>query len=100
VSQRTREIGIRLALGAPLRDVRGMFLRHGLILSGIGAACGLTAAFALTRLMKTLLFDVSPADPVTYVAASAGLVAAAMLASYLPARGASAVDPAVALRGE
>ena len=100
VSQRTREIGIRLALGAPLGNVRGMFLRHGLMLSGIGAACGLTAAFALTRLMKTLLFEVSPADPVTYVAASAGLVCAAMLASYLPARSASAVDPAHALRGE
>jgi predicted permease len=100
VSQRTREIGIRLALGAPVSDVRRMFLRHGLVLSGIGAACGLTAAFALTRAMKSLLFEVSPADPVTYVAASAGLVGAALLASYLPARSASAVDPAHALRGE
>ena len=75
VSQRTREIGIRLALGAPLQEVTGMFVRHGLVLSGIGAACGLTAAFALTRLMKSLLFDVSPVDPLTYVAVSAGLVA-------------------------
>jgi ABC-type antimicrobial peptide transport system permease subunit len=97
VSQRTREIGIRLALGAPLQEVTGMFVRHGLVLSGIGAACGLTAAFALTRLMKSLLFDVSPADPLTYLAVSAGLILAATLASYLPARRASAVDPAEAL---
>jgi hypothetical protein len=100
VSQRTREIGIRLALGAPLQDVTGMFVRHGLALSGIGAACGLTAAFALTRLMKSLLFDVSPADPLTYLAVSAGLILAAALASYLPARKAVAVDPAEALRAE
>ena len=100
VSQRTREIGIRLALGAPLQGVAGMFVRHGMILSGIGAVCGLTVAFALTRLMKSLLYDVSPADPVTYAAVSAGLIFAAMLASYLPARKASQVDPVVALRSE
>ncbi len=100
VSQRTREIGIRLALGAPFGEVTGMFVRHALLLSGIGAACGLAAAFALTRLMKSLLFDVSPADPLTYVLVSAGLIGAAMLASYLPARRALAIDPAVALRAE
>ena len=100
VSQRTREIGIRLALGAPLQEVTGMFVRHGLILSAIGTACGLTAAFALTRLMKSLLFDVSPVDPLTYVAVSAVLVLAAALASYLPARKATTVDPAEALRAE
>lgn len=100
VSQRTREIGIRLALGAPLREVKSMFVRHGLVLSGIGAACGLAAAFALTRLMKALLFDVSPADPLTYVTTSAGLMAAVMLASYLPARRATKVDPVEALRAE
>jgi ABC-type antimicrobial peptide transport system permease subunit len=77
-----------------------MFVRHGLVLSAIGAACGLTAAFALTRLMKSLLFDVSPADPLTYLAVSAGLILAAMLASYLPARRAATVDPAEALRAE
>ena len=77
-----------------------MFVRHGLVLSGIGAACGLTAAFALTRLMKSLLFDVSPADPLTYIAVSAGLIVAAMLASFLPARKAASVDPAEALRAE
>jgi ABC-type antimicrobial peptide transport system permease subunit len=100
VSQRQREIGIRLALGAPRQEVTGMFLRHGLLLSGIGAACGLAAAFGLTRLMRSLLFDVSPADPLTYIGASVGLVLAAVLASYLPARSASAVDPAHALRAE
>jgi predicted permease len=100
VSQRTREIGIRLALGAPLQDVTGMFVRHGLVLSGIGAACGLTAALALTRLMKSLLYDVSPADPLTYGAVAAGLILAAALASYLPARRATRVDPVEALRAE
>jgi putative ABC transport system permease protein len=100
VSQRTREIGIRLALGAPLDEITGMFVRHGLILSAIGAACGLAAAFALTRLMRSLLFEVSPADPVTYLSVSAGLILAAMLASYLPARRASKVDPVEALRAE
>jgi hypothetical protein len=97
---RTREIGIRLALGSPVAEVTGMFVRHGLVLSGIGAACGLAAAFALTRLMKSLLFDVSPADPLTYIAVSAGLIVAAMLASFLPARKAASVDPAEALRAE
>ena len=100
VSQRTREIGIRLALGAPLQDVTRMFVHHGLVLSAIGAACGLTAALALTRLMKSLLYDVSPADPLTYVAVSAGLILAATLASYLPARRATKVDPVEALRAE
>jgi predicted permease len=100
VSQRTREIGIRLALGAPLDEVTRMFVRHGLILSGIGAACGLTAAFALSRLMSSLLFEVSPADPITYISVSAGLILAAMLASYLPARKATKVDPVEALRAE
>ena len=100
VAQRTREIGIRLALGAPPPQVTGMFVRHGLVLSAIGTAFGLAAAFALTRLMKSLLFDVSPVDPLTYAAVAAGLVGAAMLASYLPARRATAVDPSEALRAE
>jgi ABC-type antimicrobial peptide transport system permease subunit len=62
VSQRTREIGIRLALGAPCHEVTGISVRHGLVLSGAGAACGLTAAFGMTGLMKSLLYNVSPAD--------------------------------------
>jgi putative ABC transport system permease protein len=100
VSQRTREIGIRLALGAPLQIVTRMFVHHGLVLSGIGAACGLIAAFGLTRLMKSLLFNVSPADPLTYLIASLCLILAAVIASYLPARRATKVDPAVTLRAE
>lgn len=100
VSQRTREIGIRLALGAPLQNITKIFVRHGLILSGIGAACGLAVAFALTRLMKALQFQVSPADPLTYITVSLGLIGAVLLASYLPARRATKVDPVEALRAE
>jgi putative ABC transport system permease protein len=100
VSQRTREIGIRIALGAPLGDVARMYIRHGLVLSGIGEVCGLAMALSLTRLMKSLLYGVSPADPMTYGAVSAGLILAAALASYLPARRATRVDPLEALRVE
>jgi ABC-type antimicrobial peptide transport system permease subunit len=100
VSQRTREIGIRLALGAPLREVTSLFVRQALGMSAIGVTGGLLAALALTGLMKSLLFGVSPADPVTYVAASAGLMIAALLGSYLPARRAIKVDPVEALRAE
>jgi predicted permease len=100
VSRRTREIGIRLALGAPLQDVTRMFLRHGLVLSSIGAATGLAAALLLTRLMKSLLFGVTAGDPLTYGAMASILVAAALLASYLPARKATTVDPMDALRAE
>jgi predicted permease len=100
VSQRTREVGIRLALGASLRQVTGLFLGHSLLTAGIGAICGLGAALALTRLMKSLLFDVSPADPLTYAAASAGLMLAVLFGSYLPVRRAAKVDPVEALRIE
>ncbi len=100
VSQRTREVGIRLALGAPLDGVTGLFVRHGLTLSGIGAICGVAAALALTRLMESMLFEVSPADPLTYAAASAALIVAAIFGSYLPARRAARVDPVDALRAE
>ncbi len=100
VTQRTREIGIRLALGAQKSDVTGMFVRHGLILTGVGIATGLAAAFGLTRLMSTLLFGVNATDPVTYLAVSAVLILAAFTASYLPARRATAVDPVTSLRSE
>src|SRR6266478_869984 len=100
VSQRTREIGIRMALGAQHQTLTGMFVRHGLTLTGIGVACGLAVAIVVMRLMASLLFKVSPVDPVAYGAASLGLVATAFLASYLPSRRASSVDPVEALRAE
>ena len=100
VSQRTREIGIRMALGAQQKTLTGMFVRHGLMLTGIGVACGLVVAFLVMRLMSTLLFKVSPADPVTYAAVSIGLGVTAFLASYLPSRRAASVDPVEALRAE
>jgi predicted permease len=100
VSQRIREIGIRMALGAQPAGLLGMFVRYGLWLAGIGAAVGLVAAAGLTRLMSSLLFGVTGLDPLTYAAVSALLIAAGVLASYLPARRAIAVDPVQALRAE
>ena len=100
VSQRTREIGIRIALGAQRRAVTRMFVAHGLMLAGAGVAIGLVAAFGVTRLMTSLLFDVSPVDPMTYGAVSLTLMAATVLATYVPARRATAVDPIEALRSE
>jgi putative ABC transport system permease protein len=100
VSQRTREIGIRMALGAQRREVTRMFVRYGLSLAAVGIACGLAAAVALTRLMGSLLFEISPIDPLTYVAVCLSLIAAAMLASYVPALRATLVNPVTALRAE
>jgi ABC-type antimicrobial peptide transport system permease subunit len=100
VSQRTRELGIRMALGAPHRALKLMVVRQGVVLASIGVAFGLAAAAALSRLMSSLLFNISTVDPVTYAAVSIGLVGAAAAASYLPARRASAVDPVEALRAE
>jgi predicted permease len=100
VSQRKREIGIRMALGAQQQTVSGMFVRHGLVLTGIGVACGLVTAAIAMRLMASVLFRVNPIDPVTYLAMSAGVVAVAFLASYVPARRASSVDPMETLRAE
>jgi predicted permease len=100
VSQRVREIGIRMALGAQQQSVTGMFIRHGLILTGIGAAFGLVAAVIVMRLMSSLLFHVNPIDPLTYGAVTLGLVATAFIASYLPSRRAATVDPVEALRAE
>jgi predicted permease len=100
VSQRTREIGIRTALGARPAGLLVMFVRHGLLLAGVGAAIGLAAAAGLTRLLSSLLFGVTALDPVTYAAVSALLIIAAVLASYVPARQAMAVDPVQALQAE
>jgi putative ABC transport system permease protein len=100
VLQRTREIGIRLALGAQRREVKGMFLRDGLALASAGVVIGLGAAAGLSRLMSSLLFEISPIDPLTYAVVPIVLVTAAALASYLPARRAASVDPVEALRAE
>ncbi len=99
-SQRTREIGVRIALGAQITDVRRMFLWHGLSLTVTGIACGIGVAVALTRVMSTFLFGVGPMDPTTYIAVSVVLAAVALLATYLPARRAGRVDPIVALRAD
>ena len=99
-AQRTREVGIRIALGAQLSDVRQLFLRYGLRLTAIGIGLGAAAALAVTRLMSTLLFGVGPMDPITYFVVSASLALVALVATYLPARRASRVDPVVALRAE
>src|SRR5688572_26069690 len=99
-TQRTREIGIRMALGAAQRDVSRLFIRHGFLLAGIGIVIGAAAAAALSRVMTSLLFDVSPLDPVTYLAVRLGLGGTSLRASYLPARRAARIDPAHALRQE
>jgi putative ABC transport system permease protein len=100
VSQRTREIGIRMAIGAQQGSVQRMFVGYGLTWSGVGAAAGLVAAVPLTRLMSALLFEVKPLDPVTYAAVAVGLLVAAAIASYLPARRVTRIQPIEALRAE
>jgi putative ABC transport system permease protein len=100
VSQQTHEIGVRMALGAQGRDVCRLMLRKGLILVIAGVAAGLGGAFALTRVMEKLLFNVSVTDPLTFVAISLLLSGIALLAIYIPARRATKVDPMVALRYE
>jgi predicted permease len=97
-SQRTREIGIRLALGAGRGDIRRLLVAHGLTLTLAGLGVGLAAAMAVTRLMTALLVGVSPLDPATFAAVAVGLAAVALLATYLPARRASGTDPVIALR--
>ncbi len=100
VSQRTREIGIRMALGAQRRDVVRLVLRQGLAIVGTGVVAGLAVSLVLTRLLTTLLFGVNPADPLVFLGTALILCAAAMAAGYLPARRATKVDPLVALRYE
>jgi ABC-type antimicrobial peptide transport system permease subunit len=100
VAQRTREIGIRMALGAQKSDVLKLAVGGGLKLVLIGVVIGLVAAFILTRVMSSLLFGVSATDPATYITISLVLIGVAVLASYIPARRATKVDPLVALRAE
>ena len=100
VSLRTREIGIRMALGADRMNIVGLVVKQGLVLAVVGVALGIAAAVALTKFMSSVLYGVSATDPATFVVVSATLIAVALLASYIPARSATKVDPLVALRCE
>jgi len=100
VAQRTREIGIRMALGAQPRDVLRSVFSQGLRLVGIGVVLGVTAGAAVSRVLRAMLFGLSPFDPIAYMSVSLFLVAVALLACYLPARRATKVDPLTALRHE
>ena len=100
VSQRTQEIGVRLAVGATPDDVVRLFVREGAALTLVGVACGLAGALAVTRTLSTLLFGVTTTDPVTFAAVAGTLAVVALLASYLPARRAARVDPMSALRAD
>jgi putative ABC transport system permease protein len=100
VTQRSRELGLRIALGADTRAVLGLVLGKGARLALLGVAIGLAASLAVTRVMATMLFHVSATDPITFAAISLLLIGVALVASYLPARRATKVDPIVALRAE
>jgi ABC-type antimicrobial peptide transport system permease subunit len=100
VAHRTREIGIRLALGAPVQQVRSRVLWDALVLAALGIGIGLVAALQMTQLMATLLFELAPTDPITLTTVVILLLGVALLASYLPARRATRVDPVIALRAE
>ena len=99
-ARRTREIGVRMALGAQIGDGRKMFLQHGLWLTILGIAVGIAIALMLTRVMSAFLFSVGPMDPITYAAVSAVLAGMTLVATYLPAHRAARVDPVVPLRAE
>jgi ABC-type antimicrobial peptide transport system permease subunit len=100
VSQRTREIGVRMALGATARVVRRQVVSQGMKVVGIGVLIGLAGAYASTKILSTMLFGVKPVDPIIFGAMSAMMIGTGILASYLPARRASTVDPMEALRSD
>jgi ABC-type antimicrobial peptide transport system permease subunit len=99
VSQRTAEIGVRLALGAESRHIHMMVLGEGMILAAIGAVIGLGGAYALARLLTTLLYGIAPTDPISFALATAGVLVAGLTASFLPAVRAARTDPVAAIRG-
>jgi putative ABC transport system permease protein len=100
VAQRTQELGIRIALGASGSHILRLVIVHGVALTGIGIVLGLIASLAATRLMTSLLFETSATDPLTFLASAALFVMVALLASYVPARRATRIDPTAALRAE
>jgi ABC-type lipoprotein release transport system permease subunit len=100
VTQRTREIGIRMALGAEARDVLRLMMGRGAMLAGAGVVIGLAGAFVFTRWLESMLYGVTTRDPITFATIPVLLVIVALLATYIPARRASRLDPTVALRGE
>jgi ABC-type antimicrobial peptide transport system permease subunit len=100
VAQRRREVGIRMALGAAAGEVQRLFLRYGFLITAAGLVLGAGVSVGLMRLLESLLFGVSPLDPITYTASLVGLGAISLVATWWPARRATQVDPAIALRGE